>query len=120
MLEPSIAASSKAVHCAVQVDGGDSLMRLDDSIQDGWVFDVGSALVVNDNIVLFSPIELSIQGQDGRCGAIVGPVDVDLDIGSGLNAFANGLLLFRVIVAATTGDEQSSNCFAFRFLAECG
>jgi len=120
VLEPSVVASSEAVHCAVQVDGRDCLMSLDDSIQDSWVFDVGSALVVDDDIVFFSPIELSIQGQYGRCGAVVGPVNVDLNIGSGLNAFANSLLLFRVIVAAATGDEQSTNGFAFRFLAECG
>ena len=120
MFEPSVVASSKAVHRAVQVDSRNSLMGLDDAIQDGRVFYVSCTLVVDDDIVIFGPIELSVQGQDGGGGAIVGPVDVDLDIGSGLNTFANGLLLFCVIVTAATRNEQSTNGLTFGFLAECG
>ena len=61
MFEPRFGTSAKTMHRAVQVDGWDFLMRLDDAIDDGWIFDVGGALVMNDDIVLPGPIEFSVK-----------------------------------------------------------
>ena len=61
MFEPRIGTSAETMHRAVQVDGRDFLMRLDDAIDDGWIFNVGCAFVMNNDIVLFGPIEFSVK-----------------------------------------------------------
>ena len=75
---------------------------------------------MDNYIVLFGPIELAVQGEDGSSCAIVCPVDVNLDIGPRLDTFAKSFLLFGIVVATTASDEECTDGLEFRFLAECG
>jgi hypothetical protein len=68
---------------------------------------------MDDDIIVFGPIEFAVQGQDRSRGAIVCPIHVDLDIGSGLDVFLEGFFLFVIIVAKTAGDEEISNRIGF-------
>jgi hypothetical protein len=57
MLEPSIGARSETVHGAMQMHGWDLLVDLYDTIDERGILDVCSALVVDDDVILLSPIE---------------------------------------------------------------
>ncbi len=105
MFEPGIGTCSKTMHGAVQMDGGDFLMDLQDPIDHGHVFDVGRAFIVNDDIIVFGPIQLSIERQYGCSRRIIGPIDIDLDMSSFLNSLSYRFLLPRVIVATSARDQ---------------
>ena len=66
MLKPRNGTSPEAVHYAVQVDGWDYLLNLHNAIHQRRIFDVGGALVVNDDVLVLGPIQFRIERQDRR------------------------------------------------------
>lgn len=71
-------------------------MRLYDAIDDGWILDVGPALVVNNDVVILGPIQFGIQRQHGRGRRVVGPVNVDTNV-----------LAFVCLYTAIPADQRS-------------
>ena len=86
-------------------------MRRKHGGDDGGITHVGGAFVVDDDIVACGVIGMTKDGQR-RLGGFVVRVDLgDFDIGAGLEALLQDVLLLRVVMAATAGDEQHAQRF---------
>jgi hypothetical protein len=124
VLGPLIGAISKRVHGAVKVDGGNGLMDCEDVLHRGEVLIRGSAFVVNDHVVSLGPIGVVIKWERGIGAAVVGPDDINADVGAFLDALVEDLVLCLVIVAAAAGDEEGFegkgffSCLGFRLEEE--
>jgi hypothetical protein len=61
---------------------------------------------MDDDVVAFGPVGIVIEGQGRIGGFVIGPDDVHLHIGPGLDALAEDFLLLGVIMTAATGHQQ--------------
>jgi len=108
------------VHAAVQQHGRQTVaVRLENPVDDLQILHAGTALVVNDHIIILRPIRLlvdRVQVLNTGVG-IVG--DGPHDIRTGGNPFGQNILLLRVVVAAAAEDQQRANRLAGIFGA-CG
>jgi len=100
-------AESVAVHGAVQVDAGDAhAVGRDDAVDRSGVADARGALVVDDEIVAFGIFGIFLGGQ-GRLHRGVGRVHLrDLDVEPFFEAVFEDVLLGRVVMATTAGDQE--------------
>lgn len=105
-LEPAILARAEAVHGAVKLDAGDGFVRVEDARERLLVVHARRALVVDDDVVALGPIHLVIDRQRRVRGLVVGPNDIHLHIRAALDSLGDDEVLLRVVMAATTGDEE--------------
>ena len=106
MFEPKIGAVPETVHRAVEMNGRDDLMRSQDIVHDFQIGISRGAFIVNDDVVTVRPIRIVVKRQRRGGGAIIGPDDIDLYIGSFLDAFNEHFVLMGVVVAASAGHQQ--------------
>ena len=113
VLEPLVLARAEAVHGAVQMHGGDGFVHVQDALQHLLALLTCGALVVNDDVVALGPVGIVVKRQGRRHGFVVRPHDIDLHIGAALDALAQDVLLFGVIMAAASSDEQGFQRLGF-------
>ena len=102
-------ANAIGMHCAMQVHAGHAIaVRLKHSFNLRWVGNIRTALIVHDDIKTFRVIRVA-KDRQGRVGAgIIVMKEFDCDIRALLDALFEHIFLMRVIMAATTGDEQNA------------
>ena len=106
VFEPEVVALAEGVHGAVEVDGGDGFVGVEDVFEDVGVFVRGGAFVVDDDVVAFGPVGVFEDGEGRVGGFVASPDDIDADVGTFLDAFVEGFVLADVVVTAATGDEE--------------
>jgi hypothetical protein len=111
MAEPAILARAEAVHGTVQMHGGNGLMSVEDARERLLVVHARRALVVDDDVVALGPVGFLIQRQRWVGAFVIGPDHIDLNIGAALDAFGDDLVLFCIVMAAATGDQESFQRF---------
>lgn len=69
---------------------------------------------MNDDIVAFGPVR-TFEEWKRRIGAsVICPIDINLNVGSGLDTLEQSFVLALVIVAATPSNQESLERFRFR------
>jgi hypothetical protein len=107
-----VVTPAEAMHGTVEIDAWEALaMGVQDIFDVSGVGDIGSTLVVYDDVKVLIPVRIFV-GSEDRLGLFVGEslvVDIDeIDGHDGvktrLNAVLKDVFLREVIVAATAGD----------------
>jgi len=102
-------ADAIAVIAAVKDDAGNAgAMGGEDGFDDFRIVDVGSAFVVDDDVVALAVISVAIDREGGLGGGVVRVDDVHFDIGAGFEALFEDALLLGVIMAASAGEEKGA------------
>ena len=100
------------MHGAVEIDGGHALaVGGDDVFDEGGVFDIGGAFIVNDDVVSLGPFRIFVFFKAEAGAAIGGVKDVDGQVGACFQTGFEDFFLFGVIVAASADDEQGAQGF---------
>ncbi len=101
-------ATAVGMHGAMEIDSRHAIrVSVDDVVNGGGVFDIGSALVVDDNIVCFGPIRIGKNRENrlGVAGFIV--VHHDFTVYAGFDSFFENQLLLIVFMATATDHEKN-------------
>ena len=106
VFEPLLGPVAEAVHRTVEVDRGHGLVNIEDALHHGQVLVACCAFIVDDEVVAFGPVVLSVDRQGRFDRPVIRPPDVDADIGTLGDAFGQHLLLAGVVVTATSRDEE--------------
>ncbi len=107
-------ADAIAVHATVEIHAGDAVaVRLEDTLDHGWVIDVGGAFVMDDQVVALGVIGVAVDRQGWVRAAIRNIDDVHHRVGPRLDALLQDVFLLRVIVATAAGDQQDLERFGF-------
>ncbi len=107
VLEPLVGAVAEAVHRAVEVDRGDGLVHVEDALHHGQVLVARGTFVMDDEVVALRPVVLSIDVSADR-RFVIGPPDIDADVGALRDTLGEDLVLPGVVVAASARDEEDA------------
>ena len=112
-------APAVAVHGAVEVHGRHAFaVGLEDVLDVGRIGDVGSALVMDDDVEVFVPAVLLVDFED-RLRTLRGVVGhLDLGVEAGFDALLEDFLLVGVVVAATASNDEDAQ--GLRFVGDGG
>src|SRR5581483_2195317 len=100
-------ADAIAVHRAVQVDARDAVaVRFEHAFDKRGIGDVRGAFVMNHEVVAIGVIRMAQDGQRRMCAGIIGVDLIDDYICARFDALLEDVLLLRVVMAATAGNEQ--------------
>ena len=116
MLEPLVGAVSKAVHRAMQMHRRDGLVSIENVLHDLEVLVACGALVVNHQVIALGPIGIVVNRERRVHRFVVGPPDIDADVGPFLNALVEQLVLGGIVMTAAASDEQDLEGFGGLFL----
>jgi hypothetical protein len=106
VLGPLVGAIPERMHRAVKVNRRDGFVNLQDILHDLQVLVRSGTFIVDDDVIPGGPIGIVVD-REWRIGrAVIGPDDIDADIGPFLNALVEDLVLGLIIVTATSGDEE--------------
>jgi hypothetical protein len=105
-------ADAVGMHGAMEVYSGNAVaMRGEDGFDIGLFVDVGTAFVVDDEVVAFGVIRIAEDGERWLGGFVVGMDLIDDDVDSRFEAFFQDVFLFSIFVAATASDEEGFERF---------
>ena len=113
-LEPAILTRAEAVHRTVKLDARDRLVSIEDASERLLVLHARRALVVDDDVVALRPIHLVIDRQRRVRGLVIRPNHIHLHIRTALDTLGDDLVLLRIVMAATTGNEEGFEGFSSR------
>ncbi len=102
------------VHCAMKVNSRDGFVSIEYIGNNLRIFVAGSTLIVDDNIITFSPVSVLKEIERWINGLVSSPKYINSYISPALHALGDNFVLLRVIVATTTSNEQSLEWFSCR------